>query len=199
MELAQQIVDEWFGPLDADGQPSEEKKARWWKKDPAFDDFLRQQYGRSVEQALAGELDQLTERAPGPLALILLLDQFTRNIYRNTPKMYAGDDRAIAVCNRLLDSDEVRQYPWAHQNFICMPLMHSEELADQQRCVECFVELANTAPEAMRGMFENYHKYAVAHHDIVARFGRFPHRNEILGRVSTAQELEFLKQPGSSF
>ncbi len=198
-ELAEEVIEEWFGPLAADGRASEAKRQRWWKKDPEFDAHLRHQYGDDVDDALAGGLTELEAQHPGSLALILLLDQFTRNIYRDTPQMYAGDERALALCCQLLDTGAVERYPWGHRAFIYMPLMHSEDLEQQERCVECFAELATLAPEPLRATFANNHQFAIAHRDIVARFGRFPHRNDVLGRESTPEEVEFLQQPGSSF
>lgn len=205
MTDAETIVDDWFGTLDERGRVSEEKAQRWWKKDPEFDAYLRDRYGALVSAALAGELDDWQSGASSSLALVLLLDQFTRNIYRDSPQMYEGDVAAVAISTAMLDEAEsgadgarLVALPAIHKNFVFMPLMHSESLADQERCVACFRELVDGSQE-MRDMFEGHLQYAVAHRDIVARFGRFPHRNAILGRSSTAEELEFLTQPGSSF
>lgn len=206
MTDAQTIVEDWFGTLDEQGRASESKTQRWWRKDPEFDAYLRERYGKLVSSALAGELDAWQAQATSSLALLLLLDQFTRNIYRDTPQMYAGDEAASAICNSMLDeaardgqSSRLERLPAVQRNFVYMPLMHSEQLADQERCVECFRELLQTSGPALRDMFESHLKYAIAHRDIVARFGRFPHRNAILGRESSNEELEFLQQPGSSF
>ncbi len=193
------IIEEWFGVLDEEGRVAGEKTTRWWKKDPNFDEMLRKQYGKLIAQALRGELDAWAETPRGTLALILLLDQFTRNTFRDTPEMYSGDDAAIRHSLSLVESERVAELPYAQRVFVYMPLMHSEDLKDQELCVKCFESLVDTSPRALQAGMQSNLKYAIAHRDIVARWGRFPHRNEILGRESTPEELEFLKQPGSSF
>ena len=171
-----EILDEWFS------DPS-----RWWKKDPDFDARLRTTYGESVEAALRGELDAWAESPRGAVALVILLDQWTRNIYRDTPRMFDGDERALATSLAVIDGGGESALSSDERYFLYMPLMHSEARSLQKRSVEKFRELD-------RGV-----DYAERHAEIVFRFGRFPHRNAILGRESTAEELDFLKQPGSSF
>ena len=192
------IIDEWFGPLH-EGCSADDRVSRWFTKDPTFDTLLKERYGHLVESALAGELDDFAETARGRLALILLLDQFTRNIYRNTARMFAGDAAALVHAKACLDSTQAEQLPHQMQCFVLMPLMHSEGLADQERCVQQFSALLDQAPEALKKRLENNLLFAERHRDIVAQFGRFPHRNELLGRPSTPQETAFLLQPGSSF
>ena len=123
----------------------------------------------------------------GALALVLLLDQFARNLHRGTRQMYAGDEKALAVCRKVIDRGEDRSYSDDERQFLYMPLMHSEDHEAQRRSLEKFAELGSGLD------------YARHHAEIVFRFGRFPHRNAILGRQSTAEEIEFLKQPGSSW
>jgi uncharacterized protein (DUF924 family) len=193
------VLEEWFGPLDDAGCPHPSKSAHWWKKDPAFDAHLDRTYGQDVALALTGSLSEWCTAPDGRIALILLLDQFTRNIYRNTAQMFTGDDRALLLAHEGLAAAEDDGHPAFYSCFMYMPLMHSEDLAEQESCVSKFEGLALRAPQAARGMLESNLNYAKAHRDIIARFGRFPHRNAILGRPSTAEEAEFLKQPGSSF
>lgn len=193
-----EVLDEWFGPLDKDGLASPEKRERWFKKDPAFDQSLKQRYRQAIDQAAAGELgwDDSTEAR---LAEIILLDQMSRNVYRGSGQMYQGDARALELVGALLESGDDTRLPTAHRIFAYMPLMHSEQLADQDRCVECFEkQLASCAESAKQGLSDNL-KYAKMHRNIVARFDRFPHRNELLGRETTEEEAEFLTLPGSSF
>lgn len=162
----------------------------WFKKDIAFDNQLKQQFGPLVEQALAGQLDKWADHSEGRLALILLLDQMTRNIYRDTPKAFAGDDMACALSLRsVADGYLETEVDIDKRHFLLMPMMHSEDIHIQKQSLPLF----KTFTKPMT------YDYAVKHHDIVERFDRFPHRNSILGRPSTEEENEFLKQPGSSF
>src|SRR5690606_29754039 len=137
--------------------------------------------------------------ARGLLAGIIVLDQFSRNMFRDSPAMYSADHIARAFTYELIALAHDRQLSLAHRTFAYMPLMHSERLVDQDRCVELFEEFARELPSERRKGVEANLKYAIAHRDIVARFGRFPHRNHILGRTSTDKEIEFLKTPGSGF
>lgn len=181
----------WFGSTDA-------ADPRWFKRSDAFDAAIRERFGATVQLALAGRLDGWAAQPPGALALILLLDQFTRNMYRGTPAAFAGDAQALALARQLVDSGEHLRLPPLQRWFAVMPLEHAEDLTLQQQCVRLFEALAaEEGPhrEALAGALD----YARRHHDVVARFGRFPHRNAILGRASTAEEAAFLLQPGSSF
>lgn len=199
MSSAETILDEWFGPLDEQGHPSPEKSKRWFEKDAAFDAHLRDQYGDWVERALAGELHEWRTAPNDRVALILLLDQFTRNIFRGTPRMFAGDPLALEIAHETAGEDADATFLPTQRAFTLMPLMHSEVLADQELCVRAFERLSQSAPPSHQPGFKYGLDYAIAHRDIVARFGRFPHRNQTLDRPSTPEELEFLKQPGSSF
>ena len=189
-----EILEFWLGPEADRDQPSSDISKRWWQKSPAFDRESAQRFGAAVEQAGAGALDAWSDEPRGRLALILLLDQFTRNIYRDTPQMYAFDAKAGELARQGVASGADQQLRVAERTFLYMPLMHQESLADQEHCVSLFEDLAGQHSGSA-----NNAQYARAHRDIVARFGRFPHRNEILGRSCTAEEEEFLKQPGSSF
>jgi uncharacterized protein (DUF924 family) len=170
------VLREWFRDPE-----------RWWKQDAAFDDFLRKTYGADVEAAIRGELDDWAGSPRGALALVILLDQLTRNIYRGTPRMYAGDAKAVATSLAVIESSADASLSADERQFLYMPLMHSEDRALQRRSLEKFRELGGSL------------EYAQHHAEIVLRFGRFPHRNAILGRESTPEEVEFLDQPGSSF
>ena len=170
----------WF----EDSQPEQ-----WYRKDTAFDDAIRDNFEITVTAALASNLDGWADDVDGCLALILLLDQFTRNIYRDTPRAFSGDDMALALSLRCIDRDYLAHENPAWRQFMLMPMMHSEDLNIQDMSLPLFERLTNPMT----------HEYAVKHRDIIARFGRFPHRNAILGRPSSDEEVEFLKQPGSSF
>lgn len=161
---------------------------RAWKKDPAFDDELRRRFGALHAAVLRGEHDDWCATPRGVLAYVLVLDQLSRNLHRGDPRAFAGDARALTAAARAVDAGQDRALAPIERGFLYMPFMHSEALADQERAVALFAALG-----------EPFLPFAVQHRDIVARFGRFPHRNAVLGRESTPEEREFLTQPGSSF
>ena len=190
---SQEVLDFWFGApgsLDA-GKPRRE----WFVKQDAFDALVRERFGATIDQALAGGLREWDDEGPqGALARILVLDQFTRNAHRDTPKAFAGDALALAAARRLVDSGADRQLPPLQRAFVYMPFEHAEDAYMQERAVELFGILAAEHPG-----FDEMLDYAHRHRGVIARFGRFPHRNAILGRASTPEETEFLRQPGSRF
>lgn len=159
---------------------------RWFKRDATFDALTRLRLGRLHEAAAQGALDRWGERPEGALALLILLDQAPRNLFRGTPRAFATDARALAVAEAAIARGFDRRVTKAMAWFFYLPFEHSEDPDHQRRCVALFRRLG--APDGLH--------YAELHADIVARFGRFPHRNAILGRVSTAQEASFLKDGG---
>jgi len=175
------VLDFWFGP----GMGMQQ----WFEVDPAFDARVRETLGPLGARAAAGELDGWTDRAEGALALVLLLDQFPRNAHRGTPAAWAQDARARAAARRALHAGHDLAFDRPQRLFLYLPFEHSEELADQ------FLS------EALFGTFgdEDLRFYARRHREIVERFGRFPHRNQVLGRTTTAEEARFLEEPHSSF
>lgn len=193
------ILDFWFGALDEHGCADREHAERWWRRDPAFDEQIRRRFGEAHRAIGAGELEGWRADPRGRLAQIIVLDQFSRNMYRDTPAMYAGDPLALAVALEGLDRGDDRALPRDPRGFMYMPLIHSEELAMQERAVALFGELRDSAPAAVRERAAAAARYAEMHRDIVRRFGRFPHRNAILGRASSQEEIAFLQQPGSGF
>lgn len=193
------ILDFWFGSLDQDGCADSEHSARWWKKDAAFDEEIGRRFGRVYRSIRAGELDGWLTEPRGRLAQVIALDQFSRNMFRGTPDSFAGDPRAREIALDALRHGDDSALPRDQRFFLYMPLMHSEDLALQDRMIELFTALRDSAPPALREKSAGYLKYAEMHRDIIRRFGRFPHRNAILGRPSSREELAFLEQPGSSF
>jgi uncharacterized protein (DUF924 family) len=160
---------------------------RWWKKDPAFDAEVRDRFLELHDAVVRDEREDWLATSRGTLAYVIVLDQFSRNMFRDSARMFEGDPRALAGARRALDRGFDRGLSCDERMFLYMPFMHSEDIADQDRGVELFASLQQWLP------------YAEKHRDIIRRFGRFPHRNPLLGRPSTSEELEFLKQPGSSF
>ena len=161
----------------------------WFKKDAEFDARIERQFAETVKDALAGRYDQWANACAGCLALILVFDQFTRNIFRDSARAFSGDDMALALSLRCVERDYIAHPDENWRRFMLMPMMHSEDLAIQEASLPLFRTHASKLT----------YDYAVAHRDIIARFGRFPHRNRILGRPSTEEEHLFLTQPRSSF
>lgn len=195
----QSIREFWFGNSEDDAQVVAAQSKLWWSKNAVVDAAMRQRFEPSVKQAARGHLDDWLSEPQSRLALILLADQFTRNIYRNTARMYALDSLALAWCKYGIDNGAAGQLRPIERVFLYMPLMHSESLKDQQGSVALFEELSLAVPEAQRKPFDGSLDFARRHRDVIARFGRFPHRNALLQRTSTAKETAFLQEPGSSF
>ena len=167
--------------------------ALWFQSSAETDEHCRQHFGSLVEQALAGELVDWADSDEGLVALVVLLDQFTRNLYRGTPRAFAGDAAALALAQANIASGHYQRLPAIHQAFLYMPLEHCEDLEVQEECVTLFEDLAAVTGNEL---LANFTRYAIAHRDVIARFGRFPHRNAILGRESSAAELEYLQTHG---
>ena len=188
-----EVLEFWLGPSAERGQPSGSVQGRWWKKSDSFDAEIEQRFGDTISHVGAGDIDWGSS-ALGVLGMVIVLDQFTRNTRRGTGLMYEFDVQAHQFTLAALDVGQDTALAFAERYFLYMPLMHAEDLASQDRGIACFTKLAGEAPH-----FAGAVKFAHRHRDIVARFGRFPHRNELLARESTAREIEFLKEPGSSF
>ncbi len=186
--LAREVLEFWFAG-DADAQ-----MARHWRKDEAVDNEIRERFAPHIPRAAAGAFDHWCDHADGALALVLLLDQMTRNSYRGDPRSWASDAKAREITRAAIEAGFHRLVDPGARAFFYMPLEHAEDLTTQKECVALFRQMADEL-----GKGPDFHLYAIRHRDIIARFGRFPHRNEILGRESTEEELAFLKEPNSSF
>ena len=188
---ADEVLAFWFGREDEPGYG--EFHEAWFRKDPEFDQQVQERFGPLYERAAAGELDGWREEARSCLALVICLDQFPRNMFRGDGRTHATDDKALETARYALERALDRELPPFQRVFVYMPFMHSESVEDQRRSVELFGRLAERpgAPDLT--------SYAVGHMEIVERFGRFPHRNVILGRETTPEEAEFLQGPDSSF
>ena len=190
---AQDVLDFWFGAPGsaAHGQP----QRAWFVKNDDFDATIRARFGAAIDAALAGGLREWDDEGPqGVLARILVLDQFTRNAHRDTPRSFEGDALALAAARQLVDSGADKALAPLQRAFVYMPFEHAEDAYMQERAVELFSVLAAEYPG-----FDDMLDYAHRHRGVIARFGRFPHRNAILGRASTPEEAAFLRQPGSRF
>ncbi|MEJ7632474.1 MAG: DUF924 family protein [Rubrobacteraceae bacterium] len=185
------ILDFWFGREDEPGYG--EFRNVWFQKDEDFDREVQTRFREDHERAANGDLDEWREEARSALALVILLDQFPRNIFRGDAQTHATDAKAQEVSEHAIERALDRELPAFQRMFLYMPFMHSESIEAQRRSVELFQRLRDEpgGPDVV--------SYAIGHRDIVERFGRFPHRNDILGRQTTPEEAEFLTQPGSSF
>ena len=193
------ILDFWFGELDEHGCASPNQRKLWWQKSDEFDRTIREQYLDDYEAIVDGQREAWRSTPRGALATIVVLDQFSRNMFRGTPRMYAADPLAREVCREGLDESFDEELAFDERVFFYMPLQHSESLDDHQQCRDVFTRLRDDAPDHLAADAENYLEYARQHRVIVERFGRYPHRNQLVGRASTPEEVEFLKEPGSSF
>ena len=160
-----------------------------YKKDADFDALIFRRFETAVSEALKREVEAWQTELKGCFAIILMFDQFTRNIFWNTPKAFSGDEKALELSLVCRDKGYLQHDNSTYRQFMLMPMMHSEDIAIQEESLPLFKDFT----------IERIYEYAMKHRDIIQRFGRFPHRNEILGRISTEEEIEFLKQPGSSF
>ena len=189
---AQDVLDFWF--LPPDNRDYGQARGEWFRKDDAFDAHIRARFGTLIDAAIEGGLRAWEAMPHGALARLIVLDQFTRNVYRGTPRAFAGDAQALALAVALTQAGQDQQLPPMLRAFAYLPFEHAEDLAMQARAVELF-QLLSQAQPGFDGMLD----YAQRHQEVIARFGRFPHRNAMLGRPSTPEEVEFLRQPGSSF
>jgi uncharacterized protein (DUF924 family) len=188
----QPVLDFWFGA--ACSPESGTLRSLWFSKSDATDREIASRFGELIERALRGELAAWAERPHGALAQIIVLDQFTRNVFRGAPRAFAGDARALAAASAMVQAGHDTALPPVQRAFVYLPFEHAEDLPLQDDAVRHFSRLATAAPE-LTGMLDYAHK----HRAVIARFGRFPHRNAILGRPSSAQELAFLQEPGAGF
>lgn len=191
MSRVDQILDFWFGRPDESDYGKQ--RSFWFSKKLEFDQEVQNRYSRDYEKAVAGQLDHWRDAPRSCLALILLLDQFPRNMFRGTAKAFASDPQALSVAQHAVANGFDQELLTVQRWFVYLPFEHSENLADQRQCTKLFASLSDD-PDSISTI-----DYAVHHRSVIERFGRFPHRNKILGRATTPEEAEFLKQPGSSF
>ena len=198
-EAIQRILDFWFSAAELDAPQIDSRMERWFGSDPALDQQIRAEFGPLVERALAGEFDSWAATAEGRLALILLLDQFCRNIHRGSAMAFAGDKRALKLCIEGSMGNEYRTLSPVQRVFFFMPLQHAESAGVQDKSVRIYNALAEGVSDTLRETFLTFAQFAELHRDIVARFGRFPHRNRVLGRSNTPEEDSYLAADAPSF
>jgi uncharacterized protein (DUF924 family) len=201
IEKQSQILDFWFGDLKNGEVPPQKLSRMWWAKNRDIDEYIRKNFENDLLSAVKGELGDWESTPRGTLALIILLDQFSRNMYRDTPRAFSQDTLALRLAVKGIEKSFDSGLHPVMRVFFYMPFMHSESKDMQERSMALFGALEKdfTSPRELAEMLSENMEYAERHRVIIERFGRFPHRNKILGRESTAAETEFLKKPGSSF
>lgn len=193
VEKIDEILTFWFGPI-ANGFTKADKSSLWWGGSAENDSLITELFSARVQQALRGELDPWAETPRGRLALIILLDQFTRTIYRGSADAFSGDSKALKLCLEGLESGHDQALEFVERTFFYMPLEHAEDLKMQERCILKFEQMLLEVSGVHKLQVENWIDFASQHHEQIERFGRFPHRNEALGRSSTPEELAYLLQ-----
>ena len=193
------ILDYWFGAPGSSAEIAKRQSALWFGKLPEKDREVTERFTGIFNAAVAGSLNDWSASPRGRLALVIMLDQFPHHIHRDTPDAFAQDAKAFALSLAALATSEDKQLMLIERVFLYLPLEHAESIAMQDLSVAQYQQLANESAESERALFENFLDYAHKHREVVLRFGRFPHRNALLGRPSSAEEIAFLKQPGSRF
>jgi len=199
MNRVDEIIDFWFGEGDPD-DPQNLRMQLWFQGEPGLDEKIKARFGALIEQAGLGALEEWKNTPRGRIAWTLLLDQFTRNAYRGTPRMYIFDLLVMQSAREAVQQGQDKALPWIQRAFLYLPYQHAEEAQAQHESIALYEALAQEArnhpmESALVGMLD----YAERHAHVVHKFGRFPHRNEILSRKSTDEEKKFLASPAAPF
>lgn len=195
--ITQKILTCWFGEQGT-GWPNSDVSKRWFMGGESFDDLLRTDFSEIIQQLLSEQLDFKQQTAIQNLACIIVLDQFTRNVFRGTDDAFSGDSKALEIAKYMVSSEQNLTLKLYQRIFIYMPFEHSENLSDQLECINLFDELIETAGNRFADKIKGFGRYAREHAEIIEQFGRFPHRNKLLKRESTLEESQYL-QLGKTF
>jgi uncharacterized protein (DUF924 family) len=193
------IINYWFGALDSNGFASQEQLKLWFMGGASADIEIKEKFGEEVELALAGGLTQWEQSPVSLLALVILLDQFTRNVYRGSAKAFAGDSRACHLVAQAISKNWDDVLGPSYCAFLYMPLEHSEDIALQRLSVDKFRSRYQKLADAVKPRFESFVDSAVEHCEIIEKFGRFPHRNQVMNRCSSAAEIAYLDADAPRF
>lgn len=196
VDSAEQVLDFWFGGDDASEEVQAKLAARWFVRDDAFDAQIGTRFGNLIDSAISGELEAWNRSPRSWLASLLLLDQFPRNLYRDSALAFSGDDKARRIALAGIERGNDLALPVRYRAFAYLPLEHAEDLPLQLRCVALFEALASDPEAVPAEIYTQYLGYAQRHCDVIRRFGRFPHRNPVLGRTSTPDEQAYLDAGG---
>lgn len=196
---AEELLDFWFADAATDPDAVRRRNRVWFKRDPAFDRQCIERFAQTLQAAANGSLDHWNDTPRGRLAFIILLDQLSRNIHRGDAAAFRQDARALAACLEGIALGDDRALSPIERSFFYLPMEHAEDRSIQEKSVKHFEALAEEAPEGLREQLEANAGYARQHRDIVDRFGRFPHRNEVLGRASSTEEESYLADGAPRF
>ncbi|MBA1147633.1 DUF924 domain-containing protein [Ectothiorhodospiraceae bacterium WFHF3C12] len=189
----------WFGDIDDDARVAERQAGLWWRKSEQTDAEIRERFGDLVAEAGSGALDGWATNPMGRLALVILLDQFPRNIHRGTAAAFADDPKALALCLDGIEKGHDERLRPIERVFLYLPMEHAEDAALQARAVDAFRTLRDAVEPHQQSAFDTFLDFAEQHRVVIDRFGRFPHRNAILGRPDTPEEEAYLREPGAGF
>jgi uncharacterized protein (DUF924 family) len=198
MSKPDDVLSFWLGAPAPDSDAFMAKVKRWFYVDKALDAEIRTRFGDTLTKARDGALDDWAATPRGRLGLIVVLDQFTRNLHRGTPRAFENDARGLVLAEAGIDAREDEALPFEEKMFLYMPLAHSEDVTRQERHVALVEAAVNAAPEALQGAYASFSKHARMYLEQIRRFGRFPHRNMILGRTCTQEEMAFLDSPSTN-
>lgn len=190
----EEVLQFWFGRVEETVVPTEHRAKIWFGEDEAVDQEIKWRFSKELEEATAGQLSHWESEARGQLALILTLDQFSRHVYRGSPKAFAQDKSALSVCLKGLREESDHQLSLIERVFFYFPLLHSEKIGYQDQSVRCYQTLVDLAFSETRVIFDSFLKFANHHYSIINQFGRFPQRNGVLNRSSSKEELAYLKE-----
>lgn len=193
MELYEKILDFWFGRIETTIIPSEHRAKIWFSNDPEVDELIQIEFKEVLDKAIEGEYNHWRETPRGQLALIIVLDQFSRHIYRDQPECYCQDELALDICEQGLLMEADHHLSLVERLFFYFPLLHSEQLLDQNKALSEYQLLSELALEETQVVYNSFVKFANHHYILIDRFGRFPQRNSILDRLSTDEELDYLQ------
>jgi len=193
------VIDFWFGKALDNPESARQQSKVWYGADADLDGAIRTQFSALLDAVLAGDYAGWESSAEGSLAMVILLDQFSRNIYRGDARAFSGDKRALQIAQQAVERGFDQQLPGLYRVFLYHPFHHSEQLADQESAVELMQTVAQQSSLEWQDFLHGFTRYAVEHREVVKRFGRFPHRNKILGRRTTAEEQAFLDDGASSY
>ena len=200
LEEYKEVNSFWFGELDENGIEAPQRAQSWFRKSDEFDAEIRHRFLEVYKKAKDDQLLSWETKAKSALALVIVLDQFPRNMFRDSAKAFATDSHALKISQSAISKGFDGKLPFVQKYFLYMPFMHSEDLSVQRQSLELFQSLIDQSEsEKDRARYEDIFTYAERHYKIIEQFGRYPHRNEVLGRESTQEEVQFLKTPGSSF
>lgn len=193
MDRHEEILKFWFGHVEETIVPSETRARIWFGDSPEVDGEIKQKFSQDLNQSIQGGNTTWEKDPRGQLALIIMLDQFSRHIFRDTPQAFAQDDYALSICIQGMSKDDDHHLSLIERVFYYFPLLHSEHVANQEKSIRAYQQLVELAFPETQVIYESFFKFATHHYNIVRRFGRFPQRNTLLGRESTPEEIQYVK------